>query len=65
MGPMGPPIVRVNSTPYLDPLLEWAGDLVRVPKGLLKGIYRVPYRGSIGFRVSGLLEWAGDLVSWL
>ena len=27
-----------------QPLLEGAGDLVRVPKGLLKGIYRLPQR---------------------
>ena len=32
-------------------LLEGAGDLVRVPKGLLKGIYRGSLEGSIGFRV--------------
>ena len=34
-------------------LLEGAGDLVRVPKGLLKGIYRLPQRDlwGLGFRV--------------
>ena len=34
-------------------VLEGAGDLVRVPKGLLKGIYRLPQRDlwGLGFRV--------------
>ena len=34
-------------------LLEGAGDLVRVPKELLKGIYRLPQRDlwGLGFRV--------------
>ena len=34
-------------------LFEGAGDLVRVPKGLLKGIYRLPRRDlwGLGFRV--------------
>ena len=30
------------SSKVLKALLEEAGDLVRVPKGLLKGVYRVP-----------------------
>ena len=36
-----------------DSLLEGAGDLVRVPKGLFKGIYRLPQRDlcGLGFRV--------------
>ena len=34
-------------------VLEGAGDLVRVPKGLFKGIYRLPQRDlwGLGFRV--------------
>ena len=32
-------------------MLGGAGDLVRVLKGLLKGIYMASLKGSIGFRV--------------
>ena len=37
----------------LRDLLEGAGDLVRVPKGLLKGIYRLPQSDlwGLGLRV--------------
>ena len=35
---------RVPGLRVRESLLGGAGDLVRVPKGLLKGIYRLPQR---------------------
>ena len=47
--PKLPQIPYRTRSPFRNPLrtllrnlLEGAGDLVRVPKGLLKGIYRLP-----------------------